>query len=136
VDDLLDTAPCGFLSFGDDGQVSLVDRTLLELLGYAREDVVGGHVERLLPVGSRIFYQTHWFPLLRARRAAERVSAELEIAGEGLRVINEDLLDRTEEAERLRAVAEEANQAKSTFLAVMTHELRTPLNAIAAMSSS
>lgn len=34
------------------------------------------------------------------------------------------------EAERARAAAEAANQAKSTFVATMSHELRTPLNAI------
>ena len=35
-----------------------------------------------------------------------------------------------DEAQSARAVAEQANRAKSTFLANMSHELRTPLNAI------
>jgi signal transduction histidine kinase len=36
-----------------------------------------------------------------------------------------------DEAQRARALAEEANAAKLSFLATMSHELRTPLNAIA-----
>jgi len=70
---LLDTAPCGWLTFADDGSVRLCNRTLLQLLGYEREEIVGKHVERLLTVGSRIFYQTHLFPLLSLHGHAEEI---------------------------------------------------------------
>jgi two-component system capsular synthesis sensor histidine kinase RcsC len=40
------------------------------------------------------------------------------------------------EAEAARRAAEEANQSKSTFLAVMSHEIRTPLNGVWAWRSS
>jgi signal transduction histidine kinase len=217
----LDHAPCGFLSFADDGAIVEVNATLLEMLRYPRDELVGGPLERILSVGSRIFYQTHWFPLLRmhgqaeeiflllrasdgeeigvlvnavrreregralsdciimrvrerqkfegellrARREAEAANAELqarqaelqqahdrleeqarelelhqdeliaqadelEAAGEELRTLNEELLERAAELEEARRLADEANHAKSAFLAVMSHELRTPLNAI------
>jgi two-component system, sensor histidine kinase and response regulator len=41
--------------------------------------------------------------------------------------------DMADKQVKLRIMAEEANQAKSTFLATMSHEIRTPLNAIMGM---
>ncbi len=39
-----------------------------------------------------------------------------------------------EDAREARAAAEQANEAKSSFLAAMSHEIRTPLNAVIGMS--
>src|SRR5687768_5566637 len=73
VEDMLDTAPCGFISFADDGTILRVNTTLLELLDYGRDELVGRHVEHILTTGTRIFYQTHWFPLLRLQGSAEEI---------------------------------------------------------------
>lgn len=50
--------------------------------------------------------------------------------------INRDITQQREDEDALRAArqaAEEANNAKSAFLATMSHELRTPMNAILGM---
>ena len=73
-----------------------------------------------------------------ARRAyeAELVATRrrLEDQAEELRRTARHLSIARREAERALMVAEQANQAKSHFLAAMSHELRTPLNAILGFS--
>jgi anti-anti-sigma regulatory factor len=77
MDELLDNAPCGFLAFADDGTILAVNATLLGWLGRDASDLAGRHVEALFPPGGRIFYQTHFFPLLRLHGRAEEIYLSL-----------------------------------------------------------
>ncbi len=77
VDDALNTAPCGVFSFTDDGTLVAVNGTLAEMLGYASGELVGGRVESLLTLASRMFYQTHLFPMIRMQGKVEEIFLSL-----------------------------------------------------------
>jgi signal transduction histidine kinase len=69
--------------------------------------------------------------LVRAKKVAEAAQQELTETNERYAEQAIELELQQEELMRQRQIADDANQAKSKFLAVMSHELRTPLNAIA-----
>lgn len=155
---LLNAAPAGFVSFRDDGTVVAVNDTLLELLGYSRDELMGLHVERILSTPSRIFYQTHLFPLVRMHGRAEEIYLTLRSsAGDGVPVLlnarrdglegepvshcvvirvqerkkyEDELLRAKKAAEAAHAREKAANEAKSHYLRSVSHEIRTPINAL------
>lgn len=60
----LDTAPCLFFSSTDSGEIVFVNQTLCTTLGFTRDDLIHQNIEKLFPISSRIFFQTHVFPSL------------------------------------------------------------------------
>ncbi len=88
LDALLDRAPCGFISFTDDSRITLVNATLLERLGYTRDDLVGRLVETIFSRAGQLFYQTHFFPLVKMQGRAQEIFLLLRTkSGEELGVI-------------------------------------------------
>ncbi len=60
----MDNAPCGFLSLSESGTILAVNATLLALLGYEYSELCGAPIDTILPVTSRMFYQSYFQPLL------------------------------------------------------------------------
>jgi PAS domain S-box-containing protein len=151
MDPLLDTAPCGFASVADDGTILEINTTLAELLGYVRAELRGWHVQKVLPPGERIFYQTHIFPLLKLHGTVEEIYVALRSKDgrnipmllNGVRrersgaFISDCVFVRVSQRSQYetqllqaRRNAEQANAAKAKFLSMMSHDLRTPLTSI------
>ena len=88
------------------------------------DGTVEGVVGVILDITARRAYEAE---LVATRRRLEDQAAELRRTARHLSIARRD-------SERALMVAEQANQAKSHFLAAMSHELRTPLNAILGFS--
>ncbi|MFC7938052.1 PP2C family protein-serine/threonine phosphatase [Streptomyces sp. MPA0124] len=84
AEELYDAAPCGFLSTAMDGTVVKVNATLLDWLGRERREVVGRmRFADLLTVGGKLYYETHFAPLLGLRGEIGGIALEMRTATGG-----------------------------------------------------
>ena len=153
MEDLYDHAPCGYLSTTADGTIVRVNQTLLDWTGYARDGLVGTRFQTLLTIGSRIYYETHYGPLLRMQGAANEIALEMICADrrilpvvanslqrrapDGTPVFNRitlfDSSDRRRYERELllaRRRAEQVAKDKADLLAMLSHDIRNPLTAL------
>lgn len=69
----LDLAPCFYFSCSDDGILLETNGTLCSGLGFEKDELKGKRVDAIFTVATRIFYQTHFFPLLKMHGHAEEI---------------------------------------------------------------
>jgi phosphoserine phosphatase RsbU/P len=77
LEDLYENAPCGYLSLQPDGRIVKVNRTLSTWIGIPAGQLLGKRLHDLLNTSGRIFYETHFAPLLRMQGFFNEVALDL-----------------------------------------------------------
>ena len=162
LEDLYETAPCGYVSIAPDGTIVKANRTLTDWLGWSPEELLGKSIHDILSFGGRIAVETHLAPLLRMQGHVHEIALDLLTAGgekiptianaaekrddEGRhlftrltlfkavdrRTYERSLLEARVKAEAESKAQREAAVVREQFIAVLGHDLRNPLAAIAA----
>ncbi|UOG77340.1 HAMP domain-containing histidine kinase (plasmid) [Hymenobacter tibetensis] len=78
LNDFYEHAPCGYCSCLPDGVLVKVNQTLLDWLGYTRQDLVARQdFQQLLTIGGRLHYETYCVPLLLLQGQVREISYQL-----------------------------------------------------------
>jgi len=161
LEDLYETAPCGYVSVSPDGKIVKANSTLADWLGCKAEDLLGRSLHDILSFGGRIAVETHLAPLLRMQGHVHEIALDLltangdkiptianaaEKRGTGgahlftrltlFKAVDRRTYERSLLEARLKAEAEskahrEAAVVREQFIAVLGHDLRNPIAAIA-----
>jgi PAS domain S-box-containing protein len=81
AEELYESAPCGYLSTLPDGTIIRANQTFLSWIGMDRQALVGHKCfQDLLSIGAKIFYDTHFAPLLRMQGFVNEIAFDLTCA--------------------------------------------------------
>lgn len=159
-EDLFETAPCGYLSTDKDGRITRVNRTFAGWIEATADSLIGRRFSDLMPVGAKIYYETHVAPTLHMQGSISEVALDVSAAGgrripmlvnavergstknspafirftlfiaTGRRTYERGLIAARDEAQA--SFAEERAEAdlREQFIAVLGHDLRNPLASI------
>lgn len=160
---LYDEAPCGFLSTDRNGLILRVNQYFLNLTGFDNEELVRKQtLQDLLTVGGKLYYETHYRPLLTHSGEAREISFYLKAkSGERIPILintksrklfdgsieyistildtsqrksyEKELLIAKQQAEQLTAKLSESNDELKRFAHVVTHDIKTPISNIVLM---
>lgn len=159
-EDLFENAPCGYLSADANGRITRANQTFSKWTGHSASALIGRRFAELLSMGGRIFYETHFAPMLHMQGAFNEVALEI-IAADGRSVpvlvnaikrrdhdgqpsfvrftlfiaaqrrsYERELLDERDDAKEAVRTAHADAELREQFIAVLGHDLRNPLASI------
>ncbi len=65
--------PCVYFATSNDAVIIEANDSLCHVLGYSRDELIGRKLESIFTLATRIFQQTHFFPLLQLKGHAEEI---------------------------------------------------------------
>jgi PAS domain S-box-containing protein len=77
LEELFEEAPCGYLATELDGRIVRANRTFRAWTGYADDALVGRRFQEFLTKGSRIYFETHFAPLLQMHGQVREIALDL-----------------------------------------------------------
>ncbi|MHA7966959.1 sensor domain-containing diguanylate cyclase [Paenibacillus sp. CAU 1782] len=88
MDVRIDNAPCGYFSISEAGTIQAINQTLLTMLSYSRQELVGRHFESTLSVTNKLFFHTYFYPYIQLYGHVEEMYLSLRTsAGEDVPVL-------------------------------------------------
>ena len=155
---LYEEAPCALLSTRPGGEIVRANQTFCDWLGVPCGEIFEQvRFQSLLTMGSRIYYETHYAPLLRMQGFVSEIALEIRRRDGSVRPVvatakverdasgvpiwyhvalfdssdrrryEKELLEARKHAEAVSRELEAAEQRRSEFIAMLAHELRNPL---------